>query len=254
MRLGLVLLAGWSAGCAATIPEAEHRSILSAQQTEYEHRLRRAEEARQRAEAQRSEAEQDAVRRRQALLERIYGLEEALAQKQRLWDESGRGSRESASFDGASLARTLGPLLGGDIECLREGEVLVCHVPLDLVFEPGTVGLKASLEGQLPALAKAVAGRGAHRVELRVGADDLRPMAEGPGPFELSAMQAAALAGALVRSGLDPSLVRATALGSSTPRADNETTEGRAANRRLELRFEPVGAHRSGRPPRGGGR
>lgn len=252
MRRAFYLFMGALSGCAATVPESEHRALLRAQQTEYEHRLRRAEEARQRAEARRDEEAEDAIRRRQRLLERTHALEEALAQKQRLWDESARGHRERAPATTPVTARALAELLGGEVQDGPAAEGAGLIVPLDLLFEPGAVTLKASARAQLPALARLLGGRGEHKLELRVGADDLRPVADGPGPFELSARQGAALAEGLVEAGLDPSLLRVTALGASSPTAGNEDAAGRARNRRLELRFEPVAPRRGGRPGRPG--
>lgn len=246
MRRLLFLLVGAQLACAATVPESEHRALLRAQQTDYEHRLRRAEEARQRAEARRDEEAEDAIRRRQALLERAHALEEALAQKQRLWDESVRGHRERGGGEPAVSPRALSEVLGGEVRPGTEAEGPVLLVPLDLLFEPGAVTLKGTVLGRLPALARLLAGRGEHRIELRVGGDDLRPVAEGPGPFELSARQGAALAEGLVGAGLDPSLLRVTAVGAAAPRAGNEDTAGRAQNRRLELRFEPLRGRRPG--------
>jgi chemotaxis protein MotB len=255
MRLVSIAVLFGALGCAATVPETEHKAALRAQQTDYEHRLRRAEEARQRAEQLGAEQAVDATRRRQAMLERVHALESALAQKQRLWDESVRGGSESSALAGSSLGGALGRLLGVEVESGRVGAVLVLHLPLDVFFEPGSIRLRKTAAAAIPAMAKELSGGGKHRIELRVGADDLRPMEEeGPGPFELSAMQSVALGGALVDAGLDPSLLRLTALGAGAPRSDNDSPEGRTRNRRLELRLEPVGPpSRSRSPTRSGG-
>lgn len=44
----------------------------------------------------------------------------------------------------------------------------------------------------------------------------------------------------LMSQGLDASMVRVQAQGEAAPEADNATTEGRALNRRAEVRFEGV--------------
>ena len=175
----------------------------------------------------------------------MHALENALAQKQRLWDESVQGGRELGKSEGSGPGATLGRLLGLEVQSERLGQILVLHLPLDAFFEPGSIRLRPAVAAKGAELVKALGGAGQHRIEVRVAGDDLRPISEGPGPFELAAMQAVALAETLLEGGLDPSLLRLTALGASAPRADNDSSEGRTRNRRIELRLEPVG--RTGR-------
>ena len=56
----------------------------------------------------------------------------------------------------------------------------------------------------------------------------------------LSARRAEGVRQYLLAQGLEPAMVRAQAQGEAEPVADNATAEGRAQNRRTEVRFEGV--------------
>ena len=60
-----------------------------------------------------------------------------------------------------------------------------------------------------------------------------------PSNWELSAARAASAARFLIDQGVDPSRLRVVGLGSHRPIDSNETDEGRAENRRLEIVFIP---------------
>jgi OmpA-OmpF porin, OOP family len=56
----------------------------------------------------------------------------------------------------------------------------------------------------------------------------------------LAARRAEGVRQYLLSKGLEPTMVRTQALGEASPVADNATAEGRAQNRRTEVRFEGV--------------
>ena len=62
-----------------------------------------------------------------------------------------------------------------------------------------------------------------------------------PSNWELSAARAAGVARILVSRGHDPSAVAVEAFGEHQPVASNDTPEGRAENRRVELYFSKLG-------------
>ena len=57
---------------------------------------------------------------------------------------------------------------------------------------------------------------------------------------ELSQKRANAIKEALIRRGIDASRILATGMGDANPRGDNQTEEGRALNRRTEMRIREV--------------
>ncbi len=71
------------------------------------------------------------------------------------------------------------------------------------------------------------------------GHADSRPISTAafPSNWELSAARAAGVARLLVMSGQDPETVRVQSFGEFKPVGDNETAEGRARNRRVEVFF-----------------
>jgi outer membrane protein OmpA-like peptidoglycan-associated protein len=58
---------------------------------------------------------------------------------------------------------------------------------------------------------------------------------------ELSQARAESVRSQLMMNGIAPEKIRAQGLGSSRPVADNNTAEGRANNRRVEIVVEPLG-------------
>lgn len=72
------------------------------------------------------------------------------------------------------------------------------------------------------------------------GHADNRPITSGayPSNWELSAARASSVVRYLIEQGLDAERLRALGYGDTRPKADNDTLEGRAANRRVSLVLE----------------
>ncbi len=72
------------------------------------------------------------------------------------------------------------------------------------------------------------------------GHADSRPITSGafPSNWELSSARAASVVRYLVDQGIDSERLRAVGYGDKRPRADNDTAEGRASNRRVSLVLE----------------
>jgi chemotaxis protein MotB len=101
-------------------------------------------------------------------------------------------------------------------------------------WEPGDTG-KALLTKVAPAL-KGLTGQ---RVVVKGFTDNvpIGPELRGrfPNNVELSKARAQAVAGFLVAQGVPANIVYSTGLGESHPLATNDTPEGRAKNRRVEI-------------------
>jgi chemotaxis protein MotB len=99
-----------------------------------------------------------------------------------------------------------------------------------------------------------VAGRLAelqHRILVQGHTDDVpisgRLALRYPTNWELAGARAASVVRLLVERGLPPARLSAVSLADTEPVASNETPEGRAANRRIEIRLVPAGGAAS--PP-----
>jgi chemotaxis protein MotB len=83
-----------------------------------------------------------------------------------------------------------------------------------------------------------------HRVEVQGHTDDvpIREDARGrfPSNWELAAARASDVVRLLADDGVDPTRLIAVSYGEFAPVASNETDEGRARNRRIEIRLHPL--------------
>jgi len=126
------------------------------------------------------------------------------------------------------------------IEQLTEG--LSFRLPQDVLFPPGSAELSANGRRAVAEIADRIRGRDG-LVEVHGHTDD-RPILGAlaqryPTNWELAGARAAAVVRVLEESGLDPKLLEAVSFGPTRPLVSNETAEGRAQNRRIEVRVVP---------------
>jgi chemotaxis protein MotB len=210
----------------------------------YQPRTRELEEARReaslcvqeraalRGRASDLEAMLDEVRRESAeLAEQIRFREEQLAQAQTTQDEI--------------VQKLQLEIESGQIQVQRlKGQLRVDMVD-EILFDSGEAALKPAGKDVLQKLASALAGS---RRQIRVqGHTDDVPIAGRlaetfPTNWELSAARAVNVVRFLQEgTGLDPSLLSASALSQYRPRTPNDGPEGRQSNRRIEILLEPSG-------------
>jgi chemotaxis protein MotB len=127
------------------------------------------------------------------------------------------------------------------IEQLRDG--LNVKLTQAVLFPSGS----AELRGEGAAVLGKVANRLkelTHRIMVE-GHTDSVPIRGGlaaryPSNWELAGARAARVVRLLAQEGIPPERLEAVALADTQPVASNETAEGRAANRRIEIRLEPA--------------
>ncbi len=134
-----------------------------------------------------------------------------------------------------------------EIEQLRDG--LRLNLAQDVLFASGS----AELSRAGTAVVKKVAGRlkvAPYRIQVQ-GHTDPIPIRSKlrdhyPTNWELAAARASQVVRFLANQGVRPDRLRAVSFGEYRPVASNETADGRAKNRRIEIRLEPLAeAHRS---------
>lgn len=261
----LALLLG---GCAASIPRVEHDAQLKAQQEAYEDRLRRAEDERLRASKTCVDERDEARRTAKEKGDRSAELESSLADKQRTLDdvttqllelqdafsklsskertqvESGlasQRSKEAAVTDlKTRLTETLkAELAEGRLELLAKDDVITLRAKDGVLFQKGSSKLLGATKGVVEHLAQAIKLIPDGPVRLEVHTDSVRPKeGDASDTWLLTAQQGLALAAQLSKLGVDPSRLAYTAFGQFRPLATNDTAEGRAANRRVELQLQ----------------
>jgi chemotaxis protein MotB len=136
------------------------------------------------------------------------------------------------------------------IEQLREG--LRRSLPAELLFASGSTELTGEGERVIREVGKEL-GADAYAsyqvlVEGHTDAAAVRgSLAERfPTNWELAGARAARVVRALEQSGIAPARLAAVSRGAEQPVASNDTAEGRAANRRIEIRLIPL---QGARPP-----
>jgi chemotaxis protein MotB len=130
----------------------------------------------------------------------------------------------------------------GQIEIQRLREGIRLNVDDDVLFASGSAELDAAGRNVL----ERVADRLKHledTVEVRGHTDD-RPIRGSlarryPSNWELAAARAARVVRLLEERGVSGERLAVVSRGPNEPRASNDTAEGRARNRRIEIRLEP---------------
>lgn len=124
-----------------------------------------------------------------------------------------------------------------------EGEEQVSYITEgDVLFDPDEHEIRSDAEADLEAIAAEIAQRDDDYVIRVEGHTDDVPTVEYEDNQELSERRAEAVVDRLVEEGgLDADLMSSEGLGEDVPRADNDTAEGRAENRRVVITVESAG-------------
>ena len=163
--------------------------------------------------------------------------------------EAERAEREATEADVRDLSGTYAKLIeqleqeveSGKLEIHRlEGRLQVRALD-QILFDTGSAAIKAEGRAVLAHVAEQIRELGGHRVLIE-GHTDSVPIstARFSSNWELSASRAAGVARFFVEQGLDPERLTAAGLGEFHPIAPNDSREGRARNRRIEIVLVPV--------------
>ena len=136
-----------------------------------------------------------------------------------------------------------------EIDQLREG--LRVKLSQEVLFSSGSVSLSPAGEGVLAAVASRLADV-AQGVEVAGHTDDV-PIRGGlatryPTNWELSSARASRVVRVLQANGVAADRLVAVGYADTQPAASNDTAEGRAKNRRIEIRLRPFGEGAGGPP------
>jgi outer membrane protein OmpA-like peptidoglycan-associated protein len=118
----------------------------------------------------------------------------------------------------------------------REQERLELALSSDILFASGSASLQPGARDKIRQLAR-VLNRYPRTTIQVIGHTDSRGSEESN--LELSRRRAQAVAEELVAAGVSPSRITTFGRGESSPVASNDTPEGRAQNRRVEIIVEP---------------
>ncbi len=177
----------------------------------------------------------------------LVDSEDMLARQQARHDQM----RQAAESELAQIRESYDALVGDleseveqgrlQLERLREGAAFT--LPSEVLFAPGSSNPTEAGRDVIRKMGRRLAETG-QQVEVH-GHTDAIPTrgalaARYPTNWELAAARAARVVRLLVDAGVDPAMVVAVSHGAHDPIASNETPEGRAENRRIEITLKPV--------------
>lgn len=123
---------------------------------------------------------------------------------------------------------------------MAEGRIVIV-LPTDILFETGKADLSENGEKELTGVAEACAELKDMRFQVEGHTDNvpIGPGIEFGDNWELGSARAISVVSIMIARGVDPSRVSAASFADSRPLKSNDTDEGRAANRRIEIIIVP---------------
>ena len=194
------------------------------------------------------QAERDSLAaRNDSLAKDKSALEEKLAQQENTLAAKLRESEEEksnlqATYDG--LVKSLQKeLKAGQIEVTQLRDGLRVNVSQDILFDSGSAALDKNGTEVLGRVATQLR-KSSHQI-LVIGHTDSKPIRPTlakhyPSNWELAGARAASVVRLFAHSGLPSKRMSAISVADSQPVASNNTEEGRAKNRRIEIRLRPA--------------
>lgn len=128
---------------------------------------------------------------------------------------------------------------GSGVEVVRDGDQLVLDMPAEVTFAFGSAGLSPEFRGTLDKIGATLTEYEKTYVDVLGHTDSV-----GSDAFNqtLSEQRAQTVADYLAGRGVQRARLATRGYGESQPRASNTSEEGRAQNRRVEIRLVPVTA------------
>jgi chemotaxis protein MotB len=177
-------------------------------------------------------------------------LEGKLASQQSQGEELGSKLKEheeenrklQATYDG--LVKSLQKeLKAGQIEVTQLRDGLRVNVSQDILFDSGSAALDKNGTAVLSRVATELK-KSSHQI-LVIGHSDNKPIRptlakQYPSNWELAGARASSVVRLFANVGLKSKRMLAVSVADSQPVASNKTEEGRAKNRRIEIRLRPV--------------
>jgi chemotaxis protein MotB len=165
---------------------------------------------------------------------------EELSSKLREREEEAR--KLQATYDGLVKSLTK-ELKAGQIEVTQLRDGLRVNVAQDILFDSGSAALDKNGTTVLNKVATELR-KSSHQIVV-IGHSDNKPIRPAlskqyPSNWELAGARAASVVRLFNHTGLPSKRLLAVSVADSQPVASNKTEEGRARNRRIEIRLRPV--------------
>ena len=126
--------------------------------------------------------------------------------------------------------------LGGGATITNTGGRLIVSMPQDILFATNSATLNASIQADLRTVAQSLMTYPASTVQVLGHTDNTGSAAYN---YDLSQRRAAAVSSGLIGSGVPATRIQSIGRGMDQPVASNQTPEGRAQNRRVDIVILP---------------
>ena len=128
----------------------------------------------------------------------------------------------------------------GQLRVTTRAGRLVIQLPNDVLFDSGQTAVKPAGKQALTALAKVLVTVPGRSFQVAGDTDNLPIQTQRfPSNWELSTARAVEVVHFLVSQAVDPHALSAAGYGEFDPIASNDTLDGRAKNRRIEITLQP---------------
>ncbi|UCD34022.1 MAG: OmpA family protein [Nitrospiraceae bacterium] len=142
----------------------------------------------------------------------------------RMMDNQERDMREALAASEAAAVR-------------REGDLLAISLKGDVTFDTNSAIVKPGLYSEIDRIAEVLVKYPDTVIRVEGHTDSTGSESYN---MDLSGRRAEAVKNLIVQKGVDPSRLQTMAFGESAPIATNDTPEGRARNRRVEIKVAPT--------------
>jgi chemotaxis protein MotB len=196
------------------------------------------------AESRRLQAKiEEANAEKAALLDERSDLEASVEEMEAALNELARrqaaAERRLADYKDL-LARFKSLIDAGQLRVKIVDGQMVVELSTDILFDSGSAALSKDGKAAISEVGEVLAGIEGRRFQV-TGHTDNVPIATAqyPSNWELASARAITVVKQLIEAGLAPEQVSGASFGETQPISDNETKEGRAANRRIEIIVVP---------------
>ncbi|WP_028641068.1 OmpA family protein [Novosphingobium acidiphilum] len=126
---------------------------------------------------------------------------------------------------------------GVDIKPVDDGQAILVNLPSGVTFDTDSTVIKPAFRDTLDTVSTSLNKYPNSLIDVYGHTDST-----GTDPYNqtLSENRARVVADYLTGRGVNPARIRSTGFGKTQPVASNDTPEGRAANRRVEIKIVPV--------------
>lgn len=127
-------------------------------------------------------------------------------------------------------------LKGSGVDVQRQGDTINLNMPGGITFDTGRANIKPNFNAVLDDIANVMIKYPETKIEVQGHTDNVGNNADN---LRLSELRAQSVRSALSSRGVSSSRITAIGFGESMPVASNDTTSGREANRRVEIKITP---------------